>query len=150
MRRARRLNPGGHALAAQCRQSRARNQLGAERGSAQSLVGIDDGRRAGGQRESIRFFCAPAPARGFVGAHRRPAAGDCADTLRHGEMGVAAFNTVDVGEDLGRDFVAILGSPPLWRQTCEAMVGQRTLGFMERGPRDPKTSATSLMGRLST
>ena len=56
VRRARRLNPGGHALAAQCRQSSARNRLGAERGSAQSLVGIDDGHRAGGQRESIRFF----------------------------------------------------------------------------------------------
>jgi hypothetical protein len=48
VRRARRLDPGGHALAAQCRQSSARNQLGAEHGGAQSLVGVDDARRAGG------------------------------------------------------------------------------------------------------
>jgi hypothetical protein len=34
VRRARRLDPRGHALAAQCRQSSARNQLGAEHGGA--------------------------------------------------------------------------------------------------------------------
>ncbi len=45
---ARRLDPSGHALAAQSRQSSARNQLGAEHGGAQSLVGVDDARRAGG------------------------------------------------------------------------------------------------------
>jgi hypothetical protein len=48
VRRARRLDPGDHALAAQCRQSSARNQLGAEDGGAQSLVGVDDARCAGG------------------------------------------------------------------------------------------------------
>jgi hypothetical protein len=46
--RARRLDPGDHALAAQSRQSSARNQLCAEHGGAQSLVGVDDARRAGG------------------------------------------------------------------------------------------------------
>jgi hypothetical protein len=34
VRRARRLDPSGHAMAAQCRQSSARNQLGAEHGGA--------------------------------------------------------------------------------------------------------------------
>ena len=48
VRRARRLDPGGHALAAQGRQSSAGNRLGAEHGGAQSLVGVDDARRAGG------------------------------------------------------------------------------------------------------
>ena len=48
VRRARRLNPGGHALAAQCRQSGAGNRLGAEHGVTQSLVGVDDARHVGG------------------------------------------------------------------------------------------------------
>ena len=48
VRRARRLDPGGHALAAQGRQSGAGNRLGAERGVAQSLVGVDDARHVGG------------------------------------------------------------------------------------------------------
>jgi len=47
LRWARRLDPSGHALAAQSHQSTARNQLGAEHGSAQSLVGVDDARRVG-------------------------------------------------------------------------------------------------------
>ncbi len=57
VRRARHLGPGGHALAAQCRQSSARNRLGAERSGAQSLEGVDDARcGAGGYRENRFVF----------------------------------------------------------------------------------------------
>lgn len=49
--------------------------------------------------------------------------GDCADTLRHGEIWRGRLQIVDVGEDLGRDLVTILGSAPLRCQTYEAMVG---------------------------
>ena len=46
--RARRLDPGGHPLAAQGRESGAGNRLGAEHGVAQSFVGVDDARHVGG------------------------------------------------------------------------------------------------------
>ena len=44
------------------------------------------------------------------------AVGDCGDILRHGEIRRGRLQLVDVGENLGRDLVAILGSAPLWRR----------------------------------